>query len=59
MRWRIGVIFGLVFMLGALIGGPSLYMTMGGSRPSLAAALTYSNVVFFVRDPRLGLQLTR
>jgi putative MATE family efflux protein len=42
----IGVIFGLVFMLGALIGGPSIYMTMGGSGPSLAVALTYSNVVF-------------
>jgi hypothetical protein len=42
----IGVIFGLVFMLGALIGGPSLYVTMGGSGPSLAAALTYSNVIF-------------
>jgi hypothetical protein len=36
----IGVIFGLVFMLGALIGGPFLYMTMGGSGPSLAVALT-------------------
>jgi putative MATE family efflux protein len=42
----IGVIFGLVFMLGALIGGPRLYVAMGGSGPSLAAALTYSNVIF-------------
>jgi putative MATE family efflux protein len=42
----IGVVFGLVFMVGALMGGPSLYVAMGGSGPSLAAALTYSNVVF-------------
>jgi putative MATE family efflux protein len=42
----IAVIFGAFFMLGALGGGPWLYATMGGSGPSLAAALTYSNVIF-------------
>ena len=42
----IAVMFGLVFMLGALGGGPWLYAAMGGSGPSLDAALTYSNVVF-------------
>ena len=42
----IAVAFGLVFMLGALGGGPWLYGAMGGSGPSLSAALTYSNVVF-------------
>ena len=42
----IGMVFGVVFMVGALLGGPSLYATMGGSGPSLAAALTYSNVIF-------------
>src|ERR1700730_5395731 len=42
----IGMIFGLVFILGALIGGSSLFIAMGGSGPSLKAALTYSNVIF-------------
>jgi putative MATE family efflux protein len=42
----IAIVFGLVFMLGVLAGGPSLYAAMGGSGPSLAAALTYSNVIF-------------
>src|SRR5262245_27445827 len=42
----IGVIFGIVFMLGALIDGPWLYAAMGGSGSSLDAALTYSNVIF-------------
>ena len=47
------------FHAGCAHWRPVPLLTMGGSRPSLAAALTYSNVVFFVRDPRLGLQLTR
>src|SRR2546430_2654183 len=38
--------FGLVFMLAVLGGGRWLYGAMGGSGASLAAALTYSNVVF-------------
>ncbi|PWT91802.1 MAG: MATE family efflux transporter [Proteobacteria bacterium] len=42
----IAVIFGFVFMLGVLAGGPMLYAAMGGSGRSLAAALTYSNVIF-------------
>ena len=42
----IAVIFGLVFMLAVLGGGPWLYAAMGGSGPSLSAALTYSNVIF-------------
>ena len=42
----IAVSFGLVFMLGALGGGRWLYGAMGGRGASLAAALTYSNVVF-------------
>ena len=42
----IGVGFGLVFTLGVLGGGRWLYGAMGGSGASLAAALTYSNVVF-------------
>ncbi len=39
-------VFGLLFMLAALGGGRWLYGTMGGNGASLAAALTYSNVVF-------------
>jgi putative MATE family efflux protein len=42
----IAVGFGLLFMLAALGGGRWLYSAMGGSGASLAAALTYSNVVF-------------
>jgi MATE family, multidrug efflux pump len=42
----IAVIFGLLFTLGVLGGGPWLYAAMGGSGPSLNAALTYSNVIF-------------
>jgi Na+-driven multidrug efflux pump len=40
------VLFGLVFMVAVLLGGPSLYSALGGSGGSLAAGLTYSNVVF-------------
>jgi putative MATE family efflux protein len=39
-------VFGLAFMVIVLGFGPSLYALMGGSGASLAAALTYSNVVF-------------
>jgi putative MATE family efflux protein len=42
----VAVGFGLLFTLGALGGGPWLYGAMGGRGASLAAALTYSNVVF-------------
>ena len=38
--------FGLAFTLALLAGGRVLYQAMGGSGPSLAAALTYSNWVF-------------
>jgi putative MATE family efflux protein len=42
----IGALFGLLFMVGLLVGGRWLYTAMGGSGPALAAALTYSNVIF-------------
>ncbi len=42
----IALVFGAAFMLAVLGGGAWLYGAMGGSGPSLAAALTYSNVVF-------------
>jgi putative MATE family efflux protein len=37
---------GLLFTTGAVAGGPALYRAMGGTDETLAAALTYSNVVF-------------
>jgi putative MATE family efflux protein len=42
----IGGIFGIAFMVVALGFGRPLYAAMGGSGDALAAALTYSNVVF-------------
>jgi putative MATE family efflux protein len=42
----IAVAFGLAFTLAVLGGGRWLYGAMGGRGASLAAALTYSNVVF-------------
>jgi putative MATE family efflux protein len=42
----IAVMLGLAFTLGVLGGGRWLYSAMGGSGLSLAAALTYSNVIF-------------
>lgn len=42
----IGLIFGLIFTVALLAGGRPLYAAMGGSGASLAAALTYSRVVF-------------
>jgi putative MATE family efflux protein len=42
----IAVIFGASFTIALLAGGGALYAAMGGSGASLAAALTYSNVVF-------------
>lgn len=42
----IALIFGGGFTIALLAGGRGLYAAMGGSGASLAAALTYSNVVF-------------
>jgi Na+-driven multidrug efflux pump len=42
----IAVIFGLAFTVALLAGGRWLYAVMCGSGASLAAALTYSDVVF-------------
>ncbi|PWC82846.1 multidrug transporter MatE [Azospirillum sp. TSH100] len=38
--------FGILFTAAALLAGPHLYRAMGGTGPALAAALTYSGVVF-------------
>ena len=42
----IALVFGGSFTVALLAGGRALYAAMGGSGASLAAALTYSNVVF-------------
>ena len=42
----IAVVFGLTFTIVLLTGGRALYALMGGSAASLAAAMTYSTVVF-------------
>ncbi|HEV2610384.1 MAG TPA: MATE family efflux transporter [Noviherbaspirillum sp.] len=42
----IAVVFGVIFMGAILLGGRSLYASMGGAGGALEAALTYSNWVF-------------
>ena len=42
----LSIVFGLVFMLAAWLGGAWLYTHMGGQAGSLQAAMTYSNWVF-------------
>src|SRR6516225_12306487 len=42
----IGLLFGVIFTIAVLLGGDALYAVMGGSGGSLAAANTYSNVIF-------------
>ncbi len=42
----LAVIFGGLFTLGATVGGPALYRTLGGRSDALAAAITYSNYLF-------------
>ena len=42
----IGLVFGLIFTIAVLLGGDRLYAAMGGSGGSLAAANTYSTVIF-------------
>jgi putative MATE family efflux protein len=42
----IALVFGLAFTIGLLAAGPPLYAAMGGRGGSLAAALTYSRVIF-------------
>jgi putative MATE family efflux protein len=42
----IGLAFGLLFTIALRLGGEALYAAMGGSGGSLAAANTYSNVIF-------------
>jgi putative MATE family efflux protein len=42
----LAIIFGAVFTLGAIRGGPALYRALGGQDAALDAALKYSNYLF-------------
>lgn len=42
----LAAIAGALFTIGLLWGGPALYSALGGTGPSLRAALAYSNTVF-------------
>ena len=42
----IALAFGFAFTVALLAGGPRLYAAMGGNGASLAAAISYSNVIF-------------
>lgn len=42
----LAVFCGLLFTLGAWLGGPAIYRALGGSGKSLEAAVLYSNVIF-------------
>ena len=42
----IAIIFGAIFMLGTIRGGPILYRALGGRSEALNAALQYSNYLF-------------
>lgn len=42
----IALVLGSLFTVAALFGGAALYQAMGGRGGALAAALTYSNVIF-------------
>lgn len=47
----LAAIFGAVFSVAAVTGGPWLYRSLGGSGDALHAALVYSNIVFAAAVP--------
>src|SRR5246127_2395612 len=47
----LAIVFGLVFTVGVIAGGPALYRALGGSGRALDAALTYSCFVFIASVP--------
>src|SRR5262249_56073890 len=47
----IAVALGILTTAAALLGGPKLYALMGGRDGSLAAPLTYSNLIFLAPLP--------
>jgi putative MATE family efflux protein len=42
----LAIIFGALFSIGAISGGPALYRALGGQSEALEAALKYSNYLF-------------
>jgi putative MATE family efflux protein len=53
----LGLAFGVLFSLGALIAGPAIYSALGGRGPALTAALTYGGAVFASAVPNWILNL--
>ena len=53
----LGIGFGLLFTVGALLAGPTLYRAMGGTGTTLAAALLYSGWIFAGSIPIWALNL--
>ena len=47
----VAIVFGALFTLGAIAGGPALFRALGGEGESLANALLYSNLVFGAAVP--------
>ena len=47
----VAIVFGALFTLGALTGGPALFKALGGEGASLANAVLYSNLVFGAAVP--------
>jgi putative MATE family efflux protein len=47
----IAIVFGALFTIGALAGGPAIFTALGGDGAALASALTYSNLVFGAAIP--------
>lgn len=47
----VGLVFGVLFAIGAWIGGPALFRAMGARGEALSSALLYSNVLFAAAIP--------
>ena len=47
----LAIVFGLIFMIGVVAGGPVLYRALGGTGRALDAALIYSRFVFIGAVP--------
>jgi putative MATE family efflux protein len=47
----LAILLGTVFMVAAIVFGPHLYTALGGQGAMMAAALTYSNLVFVASIP--------
>ena len=47
----IGLVFGMLFAIGAWLGGPGLFQRMGAQGETLSSAVLYSNVLFLAAVP--------